>query len=143
MSYLQDKVPLFFYPVDAMQFCAKLLMQAKNKQTKSTSGGCEVTGHKLTRQGGGVTSVEHVFVGLKAPGGLPGWVHGQDSSLPWVVKEECGSPFPKMVLRAKSFNTCRCQDHGLQQVRQRDDAPHHVSPVHQDQPMDLGKMRML
>lgn len=136
-----------------MQFCAKLLMQAKNKQTKSTSRGCEaqlvdsrtnlVTGNTLTRQGGGVTSVEHVFVGLKAPGGLPGWVHGQDSSLPWVVKEECGAPFPKMVLRAKGFNTCRCQDHGLQQVRQRDDAPHHVSPVHQDQPMDLGKMRML
>lgn len=49
-----------------------------------------------------------------------------------VVKEECGTPFPKMVLREKGFNTCRCQDHRLQQVRQRDDAPHYVSPVHQD-----------
>lgn len=44
------------------------------------------------------------------------------------------------VLREKSFNTCGCQNQGLQQVRQGDDAPHYVSPVHQDQPMDLGEM---
>lgn len=37
----------------------------------------------------------------------------------------------------KDINTCRGQNHGLQQVRKRDDAPHHISPVHQDQAMDL------
>lgn len=42
------------------------------------------------------------------------------------------------VLTEQSINTCRGQDQRLQQVRQRDDAPHYVLPVHQHQPVHLG-----
>lgn len=42
-----------------------------------------------------------------------------------------------LLQQLKHLNTCRGQDHGLQQVRERDDALDHVGLVHQDQAMDL------
>ena len=74
-------------------------------------------------------------------GGLPG-AGGWGGEVVLMEMLE-GWRAPPQVLREKSINTCRGENQGLEQVRQRHDPPHQVLAVHQHQTVNLRGGRVL